>query len=59
MRTSGGRGHEGWIMAIPLIALLAVSSLSTGGIDGALFALEDTLRHTAASVAQFISQLFN
>jgi hypothetical protein len=59
MRTSGGSGNEGWIMAIPLIALIAVASLSTGGIDGALSVLDGTLRHTVASVARFISQLFN
>ena len=58
MRTSGGRGNEVWIVVMPLIALIVVASLSAGGIDGALAALERALRHTLTSVGQFVSRLF-
>lgn len=58
MRTSGGRGGEGWIMAIPIIALLVVSSMSAGGLDAMLVMLERTIRETLASVGVFIRNLF-
>ncbi len=58
MRTSGGRGHEGWIMAIPLIALLVVASLGSGGVDGLLYGVDGAVRQIVAAVAGFVSDVF-
>lgn len=58
MRTSGGRGAEGWIMAIPILALIVASSMSLGGADGMILMLESTVRTTVTSVVEFIARLF-
>ena len=55
MRTSGGRGNEGWMMAIPLIALVAVSSFR--GVDGLLYGLESAIREVVIAVLGFVSDL--
>jgi len=58
MRTSGGRGHEGWIMAIPLIALVVAASLGSGGVEGLLYGLDGAVRQVVASVVGFVSDVF-
>jgi len=58
MRTSGGRGAEGWIMAIPIVALLVAASASNGGPSGMLLMLETTVRRTVTGVLDFVAQLF-
>jgi hypothetical protein len=57
MRTSGGRGYEGWIMAVPLVALLVAASMASGGVDGLLLGLEGMVRQVVASVVHFVSDL--
>lgn len=58
MRTSGGRGAEGWIMAIPIVALIIAASASNGGANGMLLMLENTFRRTVTGVLEFVAQLF-
>ena len=58
MRTSGGRGADGWIMAIPIFALIVASTMSAGGIDGMLIVLEGIVRTTITSVVDFVRALF-
>lgn len=58
MRTSGGRGAEGWIMAIPILALIVASTMSAGGVDGMLIMLEGTVRTTITSLVDFVRGLF-
>ena len=58
MRTSGGRGAEGWIVAIPILALIVASSMSLGGPDAMLRMLDDTIRTTIGSIADLIRGLF-
>ena len=55
MRTSGGRGADGWIMAIPILALIVASTMSAGGIDGMLIMLEGVVRTTITSVVDFVT----
>lgn len=54
MRTSGGRGAEGWIMAIPMLALIVAGSMATGGVDAVLIALEGTIREALTTVVNFV-----
>ena len=56
MRPSGGRGAEGWIMGIPIVALIVASTMSAGG--GMLIMLEGVVRTTISSVVDFVSALF-
>ena len=58
MRTSGGRGAEGWIMGIPIFALIVASTMSAGGVDGMLIMLEAVIRTTITSAVDFVSALF-
>jgi hypothetical protein len=58
MRTSGGRGFEGWIVAIPLIALVVAASLSNGGVDGLLYGVNSTVREVQAAVVDFVRDVF-
>ena len=58
MRTSGGRGAEGWIMGIPIFALIVASTMSAGGVDGMLIMLEAVIRTTITSVVDVVSALF-
>jgi len=53
MRTSGGRGYEGWIVAIPAIALLAAASLWRGGLQGLLYSLNGVIRQVWAVTVDF------
>ena len=57
MRTSGGRGAEGWIMAIPMLALIVAGSMASGGVDSVLILLEGVIRQTLTSVVDFIKSL--
>ena len=58
MRTSGGRGAEGWIMAIPIVALIFAATVSNGGVNGMLLMIETTVRQTVTGVLDFLGQLF-
>lgn len=58
MRTSGGRGAEGWIMAIPILALIVAAAASNGGVHGMLLMLETAVRQTVTGVLDFLGQLF-
>ena len=40
MRTSGARGAEGWILAIPLAAMFVAATMSNGGAHAMLLLLE-------------------
>ena len=57
MRTSGGRGAEGWIMAIPMVALIVAGSMASGGLDAVLVVVEGAIRETLSSVVQFFKSL--
>jgi hypothetical protein len=57
MRTSGGRGAEVWITAIPIFALIIASTMSAGGVDGMLITLEGVVRSTIDSVVDFVRAL--
>jgi hypothetical protein len=57
MRTSGGRGAEGWILAIPLAAMFAAATMSHGGAHAMLIQLESTIRETFGAVVNFFAQL--
>ena len=58
MRTNGGRGADGWIVLIPLVALLVVSTMSGGGINAMLSLLDDTVRSAVTSLVEFVDGLF-
>ena len=58
MRTSGGRGAEGWIMGIPIFALIVASTMSAGGVAGMLIMLEGVVRTTVTSVVDVVRGLF-
>ena len=58
MRTSGGRGAESWIMAIPIVALLVAATASNGGVHGMILMLETAVRETVTGVLDFLGQLF-
>ena len=57
MRTSGGRGAEGWILAIPMAALVVAGSMATGGVDAVLITLEGTIREALTSIVNFVRSL--
>ena len=58
MRTSGGRGFEGWIMAVPLVALLVAASLTSGGVDGLLSGLDGALRQIWSATTDLVRSVF-
>ncbi len=58
MRTSGGRGTDGWIVAIPIVALIVASTMSAGGIDSMLIMVDDVVRTIITSVVDFVRALF-
>ena len=58
MRTSGARGAEGWILAIPLAAMFVAATMSNGGAHAMLLFLESTVRETLGAVVSFFGQLF-
>jgi hypothetical protein len=58
MRTSGGRGADAWMLAIPVLALLVAGSMSAGGVDAVLLTVESTIRHTVVAGLEFVTKLF-
>lgn len=58
MRTSGGRGADAWMLAIPVLALVVAGSMSAGGLDAVLLTLESTIRHTFNAGLAFVTKLF-
>lgn len=58
MRTSGGRGPEGWMLGIPIAALLLAGTMSAGGTDTMLVMLESTIRQTFTATLDFVRGLF-
>jgi hypothetical protein len=58
MRTSGGRGNEGWIVAIPIVGLIVAAMMSSGGVDGMLIVLEGVVRTAMTSVGDLVRALF-
>lgn len=54
MRTSGASGSEGWIMLIPIVALVVAASYSAGGPEALLTSLDGTVRHLFQSAADFV-----
>lgn len=58
MRTSGGRGADAWMLAIPVAALVVAGSMSAGGVDALLITLESAIRHTFMAAGAFVRGLF-
>jgi hypothetical protein len=58
MRTSGGRGAEGWIVVIPIAALTIAMAMTNGGAHETVLMLERMVRNTFADVVQFVQRLF-
>ncbi len=58
MRTSGGRGADAWMLAIPVAALLVAGTMSAGGFDGMVLQLESVIRHTFSAGLNFVTRLF-
>jgi hypothetical protein len=57
MRTSGGRGAEGWMIAIPILALVIASSMSAGGSEAMLMTLDSAIRHSFTAALDFVRGL--
>ena len=57
MRPSGGRGADVWMILIPVVALVVVGSLSTGGLDAALLMLERAIRRTVTAGVELVANL--
>jgi hypothetical protein len=58
MRTSGGRGADAWMLAIPVLALAIAGTVSAGGFNAMLLQLESAVRHTLNAGLDFITKLF-
>jgi hypothetical protein len=58
MRTSGGRGADAWMLTIPVLALVAASTMSGGGVEATLLTLESVVRQTVIASVEFIARLF-
>ena len=58
MRTSGGRGAEGWILVIPATAMFVTLTMSAGGPQGMILLLESTIRETITTVVSFVIRMF-
>ena len=58
MRTSGAGGSEGWIMAIPIAALIVAASAAAGGPEALLMSLESTVRSLVQSAVDLVSSVF-
>ena len=58
MLISGGRAHEGWLIAISLIGLLVAASLASGGLDGLLYGVDGAVRQVVAAVVGFVRNVF-
>ena len=57
MRTSGGRGHEGWILVIPVAAMLVAVTMTNGGAHAMLISLDAAIREAVTGVANFVVNL--
>ena len=58
MRTSGAGGSEGWIMAIPIAALIVAASAAAGGPEALLVSLEGTVRSLVGSAVNLMNSVF-
>lgn len=58
MRTSGGRGADAWMLAIPVAALVVAGTMSAGGFDGMLLQVESAIRHTFNAGLNLVTRLF-
>jgi hypothetical protein len=58
MRTSGAGGSEGWIMVIPIAALIVAASAVAGGPEALLMSLEGTVRSLVRSAVDLASSAF-
>ena len=58
MRTSGEGGSEGWIMAIPIAALIIAASAAAGGPEALLMSLEGTVRSLVGSAVDLMNSVF-
>jgi hypothetical protein len=58
MRTSGGRGADAWLLAIPVLALLVAGSMAAGGWDSVLLTLNNAIRDTVMASLEFARKLF-
>lgn len=58
MRTSGGRGADAWMLAIPVVALVVAGTMSGGGLEGTLLTVESVIRHTVMAGVEFVARLF-
>ena len=58
MRSSGGRGADGWMLGIPVLALVVAGAMSSGGLHSMLLTLDSGIRHSFAAAVAFVSKLF-
>ncbi len=58
MRTSGGRGAEGWIVVIPIAALMVAMTMTNGGAHETVLTLERMAREMFTSAVQLVHRLF-
>ena len=58
MRTSGGRGAEGWIVVVPVAALLVAMTMNNGGAHETLLPMERVIRDTFTTAFHFVRELF-
>ncbi len=57
MRSSGGRGADAWMIIVPVVALLVAGTMSAGGLDGVLLAVERVIRHTVTAGLDWVRAL--
>jgi hypothetical protein len=57
MRTSGAGGSEGWIMVIPIAALIVAASAAAGGPEELMMSLEGTVRGLVRSAVDLLSSV--
>jgi hypothetical protein len=57
MRTSGAGGSEGWIIVIPIAALVVAVSAAAGGPEALLTSLEGTVRDLVRSAVDLLSSV--
>ena len=57
MRTSGAGGSEGWIILIPIAALVVAASAAAGGPEALLTSLEGTVRDLVRSAVDLLSSV--
>jgi hypothetical protein len=46
------------MLAIPVLALVVVSTMSGGGLEATLLTLESAIRHTVMASVEFVARLF-